>query len=135
MNGIWFSFRIRILAAASTFLAAGCSKKQLTPDEASQGTVYSDPQLQKGRYHFGFETTAFYLCGSKEGWDIDTSDVNGFRHFLNSVSTGKKLEADYYVEWIGAVSNRGLYGHMGVLPRSIKLKELKFIKVYEGECK
>lgn len=111
-----------ILAGALAVLAAGCG---------------SPADLHAGRYESGFETSAFYPCGSDEQWWVTADSVAWAR--LHSpparVDSSGYLEAVAFVRLRGRVSPPGEYGHVGAYDREIRVGAVMEVTAPEkGEC-
>lgn len=113
---------VLLAALVAGLLAAGCGSRA---------------DLHAGRYESGFETSAFYPCGSDEQWWVTADSAAWARLHAPParIDSAGYLEAVAFVRLRGRVSPPGEYGHVGAYDRELRVSEVLEVRApEEGEC-
>jgi len=115
----------RFLLACAVLL---CSSGQAQVQDASlEGRT-----LWRGHVSFGFETSEFRPCGSKERWWVVSSADLQKRY---TQATARMYESAYVV-LRGIPSARGTYGHLGSYARELRVRSVVTLRgVQKDDCK
>lgn len=112
------------------FLVVACS---ITSNEL-------ETKLYKGYYKFGFETSSFERCNSKERWwVVPANDDSTFTKLTESyfrINDKNEWYKPVYVHFYGNPSKLGKYGHTNAYERRFELIEVQVIRAIQSEdCK
>lgn len=120
-----------VVAAVTAAVPAGVLAAVLATGCGSPADIHA------GRYESGFETSAFYPCGSDEQWWV-TADSAAWARLHSPparVQSAGHLEAVAFVRLRGRASPPGEYGHVGAYDREIRVDEvIEVTAPEEGKC-
>jgi hypothetical protein len=100
----------KVLALPALALAAGLG-----------AAAAGEPRELRGHYTVRWEEQSFTPCGQREKWWVaDPGPLMGrYREVLNGGDYGT-----VYVRVRAEVTDRGMFGHMGMYPRAVAIREV-----------
>ena len=84
-----------------------------------------EPQAVRGHYTVQFEEQSFTPCGGREKWWV--SDPGPMMARYRQAMGGHDY-GTVYVQGTAEVSGRGMFGHLGMFPRAMAVREVSVVR-------
>ena len=98
----------------------------------AQNAALEGRTLWRGHVSFGFETSEFRPCGSKERWWV-VSSADLQKKYARAT---KRMYEPVYGVLRGIPSTRGTYGHLGSYARELRVRSVVTLRgVQNDDCK
>lgn len=93
-----------------------------------------EPERIRGHYTVQFEEQSFQPCGSREKWWV--SDPGPLMRRYREAMGDHGDYGTVYVDGTAEVSGRGRFGHLGMFPRTLAVREVREVRrAGENDCR
>jgi hypothetical protein len=109
-----------LLACGVLLLCSSVQAQKVTFKNTPQNTALEGRTVWRGYVSFGFETSEFRPCGSREKWWVlSTKDLS-----QRYAKLSPKMYGTVYVRLKGMPTHKGTYGHLGVYQRQFAVQSV-----------